>query len=249
MIINLLVWGLLITMSVYGAQDVKSPLFSYYPDTGKNEKIPYLGDGCYTTLTQRGQKVFTGPLEHPLIVLSSKGKSLVALKNRGAGIQSLVDGARTFFGTELKHIKVLLCAHVLMYDRHTHEGRTQQEEIDFIKNKLIQGLEIAAQPDNIKKHIFDDDHLYKQFPAAAAFAIVEQTDDGPWIFHICPIIERLFDTNFDAHSKVEEQMELLKEKLVQDRIYNNPYYKALEEKYGVVRESEEQYGVYSFVKA
>jgi hypothetical protein len=250
MVINFFLWGLLIATSIYGAQEteVKNTLFSYYSNTCKNEKIPYLGDGCCTTLTQKDQKVFTGSLEHPLIVLSSKYKTLIALKNRGASIQSLIDNACTFFGDNLQYINVRVYAHVLEHDKHKHENRTQEQEIDFIEKQLIQGLQLAAQPDNIKKYIFDDDHLYKKFPAAPLFMIIKQTDDGPRLFHICPITEQLFDTTFDSHPNVEEQMELLKEKLVQDRIYKNPYYKALGDKYGVVRESEEQYGAYSFVK-
>jgi hypothetical protein len=248
MVTNFLVWGLLITANVYGAQttEVKGPLFSYYP-TAKNEKISYLGDGCYTTLTQKDQKVFTGPLEYPLIVLSSKYKTMVALKHRGASVSSLADNARTFFGDNLQYINILIYAHVFAFDKQKYEGRTQQEELAFIEQELVKGLQFDAHPQNVKTHIFSDDHLYQHYPVAAEFVVIKQTDEGPDLFHICPITKRLFDTTFDSCSNIPEQIGLLKEKLVQERAYRNPYYKTLE-KLGIVRETEEQYGAYSFVK-
>lgn len=219
----------------------KSP-FSYYPE--KDKEISYLGDGCVTVLTMPDQKVVVGPsLEYPIIMLRNSYKTLVAFKNPGASMRSLLDVAQKWFGADnLPNTRGFVYAHACDYEtqdekgmsvRTYHEGRTQHEELAFIEKELIRGLRLNANADEIKTHIFDDKsmHYDPRFPTAPVFLVVKHTHQGSHVFHVCPIVERLFDIPLmdnSNYNSVEDKVELLKEKLSQLRDSQNPYYKTVE---------------------
>lgn len=213
--------------------------FSYYKDTDKD--IPYLGDGCCTVLTMPEQKVLVGPhLESPLIVLWNNYKTLVAYKNAGTSVRSLLAVAHKWFGTtDLSSTRGFIYTHRHDYEAHDdtgmsakayHEGRTQNEELKHIEKQLIQGLKLDAHaPDALKTHIFDDTSMHHdpQFPTAPVFLIIKHTDQGPQLFHVCPIVEDFFKVDDPHCQSIKDKIELLREKLARLRSSENPYYKAL----------------------
>jgi len=258
--VGYLVCVLVVASSLYGAQETTSP-FSYY--IGSDKKIPYLGDGCYTILTEKGQKVLTGPhLTNPLITLWNKDKTLVACKNKGSRIESLRNAHRFFIASNRAHIKAFLYTHAFDYDDNTdehgvplrklHEGRAQDEEMVHIEKQLTQSLQLVAHTDHaeiahINSYTVNAQMRHHTEPATALtaplFVVVEHTSTGPRLFNVCPIAARLFDIPALDHPYFqtdEHKIELLKEKLLHLRCHDNPYYKALKD--------HESYGSSDFVE-
>ena len=81
--------------------------------------------------------------------------------------------------------------------RDLHEGRTQQEELIFVKKELIRLLQIK-ESQIIAEIWIDDEGLSGGYVSTESYLVVDRNFQ---FFHSSPVLDDLLDTGNDWHSK------------------------------------------------
>jgi hypothetical protein len=150
-------------------------------------------------------------------------KTLVAYKQN---IRCLIEKTRDFVGnTDKSKIKVFLNAHTFDHENSDSANESAIPLQKFYEEKrenelqeLAHHLQEVAHPSNMQKYILSGRHLpyehpLRNYPTAPVFIVIQQTNNGPRFFHICPIASIL--SYIPEHLTAEEQkVEYLCELLV-----------------------------------
>jgi len=240
---------------------LKLPFHNFSKTKISRMMMPYLGEGCCTTLTKVGQKMVVGPIgPNQLIVLHNMGKTIVAQRDECASLVSLVKLAKATFGDKTPKTKGLvftnLIPHYYGVDEKVgaawcdgYQGRSQEDEVELVANKLRYYLEIGKEGHITQRFFnvsFNENEPAEKDYAIEFFVVVEHRGNDVAYYSISPITEALF--GLPHQSPVSDTtIKALKHKMIEMR-RENPYLKPILAKNMLTKsEWEACYDSYDFV--